>query len=158
MEQFTRREAQRLTRSSSSRLTYLAKTGIVVPERSGTASRPVLLYSWEQILELRAINHLRRQISFQTIRKVVQFLDEHGFEPSLRDKLLIALDGEVSWVLPFHRSGPQVIQVVGKRHCPAGQLLLTTIPQLIGRVDGLSRLLKPAKVADFERWQALRSP
>lgn len=149
MEQFTRRETQVLTRSSPSRLVYLEKTGIIVPHRAESA----LFYTWEQVLEIRAINQLRRQVSFQTIRKVVQFLDEHGFDRSLRDKLLITANGEVNWIVPFSSAAPQVIQVVGKCRCPAGQLLLTAFPQLLGLVDELGKGTKVAKVIDFETFR-----
>jgi hypothetical protein len=39
MQHFTRRETVILTRTSSARLTYLAKTGIVVPIRGGRQHR-----------------------------------------------------------------------------------------------------------------------
>ncbi|HEY9738377.1 MAG TPA: hypothetical protein V6D06_18920 [Trichocoleus sp.] len=153
MEQFTRRETQVLTRSSSSRLVYLEKTGIIVPHRAEPDSKAVLFYTWDQILEIRAINQLRRQVSFQTIRKVVQFLDEHGFDRSLRDKLLVTTNGEVNWIVPFSSTAPHVIQVVGKCRCPAGQLLLTAFPQLLGLVDELGKGTKVAKVIDFEHFR-----
>lgn len=159
MEQFTCRETQVLTRSSPSRLAYLEKTGIIVPHRAGPPQRPTLVYTWDQILEIRAINHLRRQVSFQTIRKIVQFLDEHGFERSLRDKLLIPINGDVNWIVPLGPTASQVIQLVGKRNGVAGQLLLTAIPQLLGLVDDLGKMVKPAKVIDFEHFkQKVRSP
>jgi DNA-binding transcriptional MerR regulator len=174
MEQFTRREAHILTRSSPSRLAYLAKTGIVVPHRTDSPSRPTLFYTWDQILEIRAINRLRRQVSFQTIRKIIRFLEEQGFDRSLRDKLLITIGGDVSWILPLNAAAPpamqaqviqaqviqaQVIQIVGKRRCPAGQLLLAAIPQLLDLVDELGKIAKTATVIDFEYFkQRLRSP
>ena len=73
MEWFTRRHAVILARSSPSRLKYLEKTGIVIPRRVQADNRLEVLYSWEQILEIRTIARLRQYLSFQTIRKIIHF-------------------------------------------------------------------------------------
>ena len=73
MERFTRQETLVLTRSSPGRLSYLARTGMVVPKKADKDSPATLLYTWEQVLEIRAINVLRQKASFQTIRKILSF-------------------------------------------------------------------------------------
>ena len=72
MDWFSRRHAVVLARSSPGRLAYLEKTGVIVPQRAGQPPRLEVLYSWEQILEIRAISRLRQHLSFQTIRKILQ--------------------------------------------------------------------------------------
>jgi DNA-binding transcriptional MerR regulator len=98
MERFTRHEAVILTRTSPSRLAYLAKTGIVVPYRLQQAGRWRLFYSWDQILELRTIHHLRQQTSLQTIRKILRFLEDQGGDHRLCNQKLVITEDGVSWV------------------------------------------------------------
>jgi DNA-binding transcriptional MerR regulator len=127
MEWFTRRHAVILARSSPSRLKYLEKTGIVVPYRTRSAQKPEVLYSWDQILEIRAIARLRQYLSFQTIRKIIRYFEDHGFDRSLRNKHLIVRNGSVTWVRPSANISPEMIQLHGKRDSQTGQLLLTTL-------------------------------
>jgi DNA-binding transcriptional MerR regulator len=136
MERFTRPETVILTRTSPSRLAYLAKIGLVVPHRSDTGT-PRLYYSWEQILELRTINALRQKTSLQTIRKILSFLDHHGSDRRLCNKHLIVTADGVSWVRrpPQPHPLPEVVQIVGhasrrQRHVGQLQLLpLSPAPQ-----------------------------
>lgn len=126
MDWFPRRHAVILARSSPGRLAYLEKTGIVVPQRAGQSHRPEVLYSWEQILEIRAISRLRQHLSFQTIRKILQYFDDHGLGCSLRDKHLIINHQGVSWVR-LDAASPQVIHLVGYGCSFMGQYVLAPL-------------------------------
>jgi DNA-binding transcriptional MerR regulator len=151
MERFTRREAIVLSRTNAGRLAYLARTGIVVPHRLQAARRVRLLYSWEQILELRAINHLRQQVSLQTIRQVVEFLEQGGFEGSLHDKNLIIANGAVDWVRADCPQSPQILQVAGQKH--VGQLKLLALPPLGTLVEEVWETARKSNVIDFESFR-----
>ena len=158
MEWFTRRHAVVLARSSPSRLKYLEKTGIVIPRRVQADNRLEVLYSWEQILEIRTIARLRQYLSFQTIRKIIHFFHDHGIDPSLRNKQLVIQDGSVTWVRSSPNVAPEMIQLHGKRHSEIGQFVLSSVnghaPEEVAR--------KPARgenvvsLQDFK--QKLRSP
>ncbi|MGG6239492.1 MerR family transcriptional regulator [Nodosilinea sp. AN01ver1] len=124
MDWFPRRHAVVLARSSPGRLAYLEKTGIVVPQRAGHPPRLEVLYSWEQILEIRAISRLRQHLSFQTIRKILQYFDDHGVSRTLRDKHLVINHHGVSWVQPGAIAPPQVIHLVGHGCSFMGQFVL----------------------------------
>ncbi len=160
MERFTRREAMILTRTSASRLAYLAKTGIVIPYRleQGSieqGSRSQVFYSWGQILELRTINHLRRQTSLQTIRKILAFLAAHGDDPWLHNKHLIITEGEVTWV---RREGPnaqrrEIVRVAGRANRHVGQLQLLTLPKMAEIVADLWETARRSQVIDFEHFK-----
>jgi DNA-binding transcriptional MerR regulator len=163
MERFTRHEAVILTRTSPSRLAYLAKTGIVVPYRLQQAGRWRLFYSWDQILELRTIHHLRQQTSLQTIRKILRFLEDQGGDHRLCNQKLVITEDGVSWVAGNLHAGqdPQVVQVVGRtkqsrRH--VGQLQLLTVPTVPELVADLWEVARQSRVIDFEQFkQRLRS-
>lgn len=153
MERFTRRETLLLTRSSSSRLNYLERNGIIVPQRFSDRCRPEVSYTWEQILEIRAINKLRRQTSFQTIRKILAFLDEHGIERSLRTKQFLVTPDSVSWIRSRLSGAPEIVQIVGKSNRHAGQLLLTALPPWASLLEDVWDVTKTAKVIDFQRFK-----
>jgi DNA-binding transcriptional MerR regulator len=159
MEWFTRRHAVILARSSLSRLKYLEKTGIVVPWRRTESQKSEVLYSWDQILEIRAIARLRQYLSFQAIRKIIQYFEDHGFERSLRDKQLIVKDGNVTWVRPSKNLSPQIIQLRGRRDSHLGQLVLSALDgkETADRDAQYSAL--SSKIISFEDFkQKLKSP
>jgi DNA-binding transcriptional MerR regulator len=159
MEWFTRRHAVVLARSSPSRLKYLEKTGIIIPHRPGLSPKSEVLYSWEQILEIRAIARLRQYLSFQAIRKIIQYFEDHGFEPSLRDKHIVVKDGQVTWVQPSSSLVPQVIQLCIKGDRQVGQLVLAPLEQKETTEADLKPLPLAGKVVDLQAFkQGLRSP
>jgi DNA-binding transcriptional MerR regulator len=152
MDWFPRRHAVVLARSSPGRLAYLEKTGIVVPQRAGRPPRMEVLYSWDQILEIRAISQLRRHLSFQNIRKILQYFDDHGVGRTLRDKHLVINHHGVSWV----RSGanaPQVIHLVGHGCSFMGQFVL--VPLDAAKPDEAWPIANPGlpKVVDIDQFR-----
>jgi len=152
MQHFTRRETVILTRTSSARLTYLAKTGIVVPTLGTGSTGQKVYYTWEQILELRAIRHLRRQVSLQMIRKVLAFLEGTGCG-ALHDKHLVIEDGAIHWVRPRGNTAPQVVQVAARADRHVGQLNLMTLPSVIQVADDVWETARSSKVIDFESFR-----
>lgn len=151
MQHFTRRETVILTRTSSDRLAYLARTGVVVPLAEGAEAKQAY-YTWEQILELRAIRHLRRQVSLQMIRKILAFLEGSG-SGALHDKHLIIEDGEVNWIQPQANMEPQVVQVAAKANRHVGQLKLVAFPSLVSFADEVWETARCSKVIDFESFR-----
>ncbi len=152
MDWFPRRHAVVLARSSPGRLAYLEKTGIVVPQRAGQPPRLEVLYSWEQILEIRAISRLRQHLSFQTIRKILQYFDDHGVGRTLRDKHLVLGPHGVSWVRS-NTTTPQIIHLVGHRCSSMGQFVLAPLDASeLGFFDELATPTVP-KVVDIESFR-----
>ena len=152
MQHFTRRETVILTRTSSTRLTYLAKTGMVVPIADADDTAQKYYYTWEQILELRTIRHLRRQVSLQMIRKVLAFLEGAGCG-ALHDKCLVIENGAIHWVQPRENTEPQVVQVAARADRHVGQLKLMTIPSFINFADEVWETARSSKVIDFESFR-----
>lgn len=149
MQHFTRRETVILTRTSLSRLAYLARIGVVVPLREDDDSRKVY-YSWEQILELRTIRHLRRQVSLQMIRKVLAFLEGVGSDRTLCNKHLVIVNGEVTWVNAVRDTNPQVVQVATKADRHIGQLQLLDLSPLAYLTEELQETAQLSKVVEFK--------
>jgi DNA-binding transcriptional MerR regulator len=156
---FTRKETMQLTGCTSSRLAYLEKVGLIVPYRYGASSgRPIVVFSWEQLLEIRAIRNLRQEeISLQTVRKIIEFLDKSGYDNSLRNKQLVVVGDEVFWVeqdwSDFGANMPTALKVADKKNKGVGQYVLLVIPPLIDLVNDIWEVAKDSKVIDFQSFQ-----
>lgn len=154
---FTRQETLILTDSTSNQLQYLEKQGLIIPQRIGKSRKPTVIYSWEQILEIRAIKHLRKQVSLQTISKIIQFLDKSGVDDHLRDKQLIVLNDEVFWIQKdwsdLQDKIPSVVKVAGKNNINIGQYILLVIPILSNIVQDVWTIAKSSELIDFESFK-----
>lgn len=154
---FTRRETLDLTATTSNRLQYLERCQLVVPQRISKSRRPTVIYTWEQVLEIRAIKNLREVISLQTVRKIIKFLDESGFDDSLRDKQLVVIDEEVIWVQQdwkdFADQLPSVLKVAGHKNKDVGQYLLVVIPPLYQIVNEVWLAAEKSTVVHFESFK-----
>ncbi|PSN15020.1 hypothetical protein C7293_09070 [filamentous cyanobacterium CCT1] len=157
MDWFPRRHAVVLARSSPGRLAYLEKTGIIIPQRTGQSPRLEVLYSWEQILEIRAISRLRQHLSFQTIRKILQYFDDHGVSRTLRDKHLVINHHGVSWVQPG-TVAPQVIHLVGHGCSFMGQYVLAPLDTSDLSFAERSPITNAPKVVDIEHFRQKAHP
>ncbi|MEL6383667.1 MAG: MerR family transcriptional regulator [Cyanobacteria bacterium J06626_18] len=153
MKQFTRRETVVLTRTSPARLAYLAKIGMITPTCLADDPQGQLYYSWDQILELRAIRQLRGEISLQMIRKIMQFLEGVGGDRTLHNKHLVIANGEVSWIQRESGQAPHVVRVAAKANRHVGQLKLTITPPVSELADEVWRIACQSKVVDFESFR-----
>jgi DNA-binding transcriptional MerR regulator len=120
---FSRQQALKLTKLSSGQLSRLDKSGVVKPTKLGSESHPVVLYSLNQVLELGVIAALRERLSMQEIRKVVDYIREHGFDKTLLGKFLIFCDDRLYWVQSDELSDT-IIQLSGKNR---GQAVLKAV-------------------------------
>ncbi len=154
---FTRQETIHLAGCTSSRLAYLEKVGLIIPYRFGNNARPTVIFSWEQLLEIRAIKNLRRDVSLQTVRKLIKFLDDSGYDNSLRDKQLVVVGEEIFWVKQdwsdFGENLPTAVKVAGKSGQQVGQYVLIVIPRLIDIVNEIWEAARKSKVVDFKSFE-----
>ncbi|MEP0813029.1 MerR family transcriptional regulator [Trichocoleus sp. ST-U2] len=131
---------------------------MVTPYRFGkTGGRPTVIFSWEQLLEIRAIRNLREDVSLQTVRKIIKYLDESGCDNSLRDKQLVVVNDEVFWVKQdwsdFGDNLPTAIKVASKNNKGVGQYVLLVIPSLIDIVNDIWKAAKTSNVVDFQSFK-----
>jgi len=145
---FARQEALSLTGISSGRLSYLDETELVRPEKLGNPKHPKVIYSWEQILQLKVIDRLRERLSLQEIRKVIEFLKERDYSPSLFSCNLVFISSQLYLIEDWQEFGTLVLEASGKSK---GQVVIHEIG-VIGEV--LSDLKKEAEkhhVLDFDK-------
>ena len=145
MSYFNRAETVDLTGLSLSQLMTLEKNKLVIPTRGEARdnSGASILYSWPQVIEIRAIAKLRQSCSYPTLKRAAAVLQEMTNQPNLSDKRLVAYGNEVYWIVDnpqnFHET---VTQLTGAN---PGQILISfTCSELIAEIRQRSR-----QVIDF---------
>lgn len=150
---FSRKETINLTGCTSSRLAYLEKAELIIPARIDN----IVVFSWEQLLEIRAIKNLRKDVSLQTVRKIIEFLNREGYDDSLRDKQIVVINGEVYWLEPEFSDLPGLMmKIAGKGDKHLGQLThyeLIVIPTLNQVVKEVWESAKESEVVDFSAFK-----
>lgn len=145
---FTRQETIAITGVKSGRLSYLDKTGLVVPDKHGNPKHPKVVYDWEQILQIKIIERLREKLSLQEIRKVIDFLKERRYNPFLFSCKLVLVDKQLYLIESWEKFGNLVLEASGANK---GQIVIQEIGS-IGEV--LSELRQEAEkhhVLDFNK-------
>lgn len=145
---FTRQEALALTGISSGRLSYLDRTGLVVPKKFGNPKHPKVVYTWQQVLEIKTIERLREKLSLQEIRKVLEFLKLKEHKPSFFVHSLVFVNAQLYLIEDLKDFGLIVLEASGKNQ---GQVAI----QEVGPVgDVVAELWKEAQkhhVLDFDK-------
>lgn len=96
MQGFTRQEAIALTETTSSRLSYLDRAGIVVPEKYGTGKKPVVVYSWEQLILIRLIESAKDQVpNIHNIAHSINFTNFFCKRTTKTEERLFLINGKI---------------------------------------------------------------
>ena len=127
---YTRQQAMYLTGATSNKLSYLDRTGLVVPAKSGNPKHPRVKYTLEQVLTINTIYRLRERLSLQEIRKVLAYLNERSYRPSLFKASLLFF-GEKLYLLEQDKLNKMLIELSGKHR---GQAVMLRIADPIGDV------------------------
>ena len=145
---FTRQETISLTGISSSRLSYLDRTDLVNPQKFGNSKHPKVIYTWEQVLEIKTIERLREKISLQEIRKVLNFLREKNHKISFFTHTLVFVNQQLYLIEDLEKFGLTILEASGNNK---GQVVIKEV----GAVgDVISELFKEAEkhqVLDFDK-------
>jgi hypothetical protein len=156
---FTRKEAMTLTGTSSNQLQYLEREKLVCPNREycNGQNKARISYTWEQILEIKAISKLAKATSLQTTRKVISFFKDHFRESKLRDKQLVIVGDEVYWIKYDHWSdlGEKLsaLKVADKRNKGVGQYTLIIVPALIDIVSEVWEVAESSNQINMKSFQ-----
>jgi DNA-binding transcriptional MerR regulator len=145
---FTRQETIVLSGNTAGKLSYLDRKNIVCPQKIGGVGRPTCLYTWEQLLELRIIYHLRQDASLQQLRQALEYLKSEGDRESLASKTLIAMDNKIYFVA--NKIGEVenfLIELSGKNQ---GQIVLHSVLKISAIVSEIWDKAQEVKILDFE--------
>lgn len=134
---FTRQEVIRMTGAKPGNLSYLDRTKLVVPYKEGNSKRPTsVIYTVEQVLQIKIIERLRERISLQEIRKVLKFLADRGYTPSLFKCNLFAIGSQVYLIEDNCELGLQVREASGKNK---GQIVIHNIGPIGDVIEELKK-------------------
>jgi hypothetical protein len=148
---FSRQETMVLTDITSSRLAYLDRSRIIVPKKYGNPKKPYVVYSWVQVIQLRAITHLKQKISLVLTKKIVTFLDNHGFEEDWNRKHLVIADEDV-FVSEADWSGMSgIMQAVASKN--DGQFVVVVFPQIERIVSDIRLVAANSDAIDMETFE-----
>lgn len=121
---FNRKETMALTGITSGKLSYWDETELVKPLKLGNEKKPTVIYSWQQIIQLKVIDRLRDTLSLQEIRKVLNFLSEKNYEHSIFECKLFIVDGELFLIEKLEDLETKIILASGKNK---GQVMVQII-------------------------------
>jgi DNA-binding transcriptional MerR regulator len=145
---FTRQETIAITGVKSGRLSYLDKTGLVVPEKCGNPKHPRVIYDWEKILQIKIIERLREKLSLQEIRKVIEFLRERDYNPSLFNCKLVFIDKQLYLIENWEKFGNLVLEASGANK---GQIVIQEIGSIGEVISELRQEAEKQHVLDFNK-------
>ena len=157
VDKFTRREVMELAGATSNQLQYLERRELVIPQRIwNDKKKPDVYYSWEQLLEIKAIRNLRENTSLQTIRKILSFFEKYQFRKTLKDKRIVAIDDEVFWIKEdWSDFGKKLIalKIADKQGKGIGQYTLLALPAFQEIVDEVWQTAERSNIINMESFR-----
>ncbi len=145
---FTRQETIVLTGISSGRLSYLDRTGLIVPQKFGNSKHPKVVYRWQQVLEIKTLERLRQRLPLQEIRKVLKFLENRNHEPSFFVHNLVFVNSQLYLIEDLKDFGLIVLEASGKNK---GQVVIHEVGAIGDIISELVREAEKHHVLDFEK-------
>lgn len=145
---FTRQETIALTGVSSSKLSYLDRTGLVVPEKIGNSKHPKVIYKWEKVLEIKMIERLRENLSLQETRRVLDFLRDKNYKSSFFAHHLVFVNSQLYFIEDAKDFGLTILEASGKNK---GQVIIREVGMIGDIIAELWQEAERNKVLDFEK-------
>jgi DNA-binding transcriptional MerR regulator len=145
---FTRQETLALTRIGSGRLSYLDRTGLVLPTKFGNSKHPKVVYSWQQVLEIKTIERLREKLSLQEIRKVLEFLKVKEHKPSFFAHSLVFVNSKLYLIEDLKDFSLTVLEASGSNQ---GQVIIHEVGPVGDVITELWKEAQKHHVLDFDK-------
>jgi DNA-binding transcriptional MerR regulator len=145
---FTRQETIALTGISPNKLSYLDRTGLVVPEKIGNSKHPKVVYRWEKVLEIKMIERLREKLSLQEIRKVLDFLRDINYKSSFFAHHLVFVNSQLYFIEDAKDFGLKVLEASGTNK---GQVVIREVGMIGNIITELWQEAEKHQVLDFEK-------
>lgn len=146
---FTTNEVIAITGVTNHSLKYWYDQKIILPSKLplGTGKRNARLYSFSQILEMKAIKSLRSKVSVRTIKALQTFLHKHFDDKSIANKDLIAIETEGKCQIFWKEDQEWFVQLTGKNAGQVTHAELVIIPSLDRH---LTEVIESVKAGDCE--------
>lgn len=112
---FDRQETMLLAHVTSSRLAYLDRQKVIVPQKLGITKKTQIIYSWEQVLQIRLLTNFKQKISLTLTRNIVRYLNDVGLE-NWGDSRLVIVDDKFYSVSPDWSNMPEIMLTASFSH------------------------------------------
>ncbi|MEP0868886.1 MerR family transcriptional regulator [Trichocoleus desertorum AS-A10] len=145
---FTRQEALRLTGLTSNQISYLDRIGLVKPKKIGHPKHPTVIYTWEQLLEIKAITRLREKVSPEEMRQAIDYLRSEGYQSSLFQMGLLSFNSKLYWVKDEGELKKKVIELTTRNQ---GQIVMHTVDPIGDVISEVYEEAKKNYVLDFDK-------
>jgi DNA-binding transcriptional MerR regulator len=145
---FTRQETILLTGIKSSQLSYFDRTDLITPQKIGNPTHPKVIYTWQQVLELKTIERLRVKLSLQEIRKVLDFLRIREHKPSFFSHQMVFVNSQLYLIENANDFGLTVLEASGANK---GQVVIREIGAVGDVISELWKEAQKHQVLDFDR-------
>jgi DNA-binding transcriptional MerR regulator len=145
---FTRQETLALTGIGSGRLSYLDRTGLIPPTKFGNPKHPKVVYTWQQVLEIKTIERLREKLSLQEIRKVLEFLKVKEHKPSFFAHSLVFVNSQLYLIEDLKDFSLTVLEASGSNQ---GQVVIHEIGPVGDVITELWKEAHKHHVLDFDK-------
>lgn len=154
---FTTNEVIAITGVTNHSLKYWYDQKIILPSKLplGSGKRNSRLYSFSQILEIKAIKSLRNKVSIRTIKAVQAFIQKHCEDKSIANKDLIAIETEGKCQIFWKEDKEWFVQLTGKNIGQVSHAELTIIPSLDRQLSEVLKIVKEGECAtlDFDAFK-----
>jgi len=144
---FTRQETVVLTGTTSNKLSYLDRIGLVQPRKYGNSKHPTVIYNWQQVIQIKIIERLRENLSLQEVRRVLAFLEEQGYSHNFQACNLVFINSQLYLIQDWQAFGMTVLEVSGKNR---GQVTIHEIGAIGEVIEVLRQEAERHQVREFE--------
>lgn len=108
---FARQEAIALTGCTSNRLQFLERAKLIMPHRIGKSKKPVVMYSWEQIIAIKVLDSLKARS--EVAKRIVGHIVEGGIQG---DRLFVVNSKSFVWASSSTEDIPSLMQILSLRN------------------------------------------
>lgn len=148
MNGFTRQEALAISGISSGNLHYLDIIGLVSPVKIGNPKRPKVIYTAEQVVDLKVVSELRKRLVLREVQSVVIFLRNRGYEKPLFKCNLVFIDGTLHLVESWKKFGEIVIEASRKN---GGKVSVQEVGAIGEIVPDIRKDAEARNILDFDK-------
>lgn len=145
---FTRQETIALTSVQPSQLSYFDRTNLITPQKFGNPKHPKVVYTWQQILEVKTIVRLREKLSLQEIRKVLEFLRLREHKSDFFAHRLVFVNSQLYLIEDIKDFGLTILEASGNNK---GQVVIKEIGEVGDVITELWKEAQKHQVLDFDK-------
>jgi DNA-binding transcriptional MerR regulator len=153
IEGFTRKQTEILTGINRDCLAYLAEQKIIVPEKFGGGVRSPLVYSFRQLLLLKQIKEIRRELRLQVIKGMIEFTKSRQGDRLISKGKLAVINNTYQWISPDLSDLPKHFDIQSGQVYSAKLIILPSTFEVLEDITAIAK--EHQDIIDFELFKAI---